>query len=40
MEKPVYLGFAVLELSIFLIYETFMTNYNHYLDRKTFNYLI
>ena len=28
-DKPIYLGFSVLELSKLLMYEFFITNYNH-----------
>ena len=41
MDKSIYLGFALLEISKFFLYEIFfMINYNHILDRKIFNYII
>ena len=37
MDKPIYLGFSVLELSQLLRYKTYYDkNYNHILDKKNF----
>ena len=44
MDKPIYLGLTVLELSELLMYDTYyvpiMIYYNHILDKKIFNYII
>ena len=43
MYKPIYLGFSILELNNFLLYETYYDNliiYNHILDQKKFFYII
>ena len=40
IDKPIYLGFAILELSKSLKYETYHDKYNPILDRKIYNYII
>ena len=40
MDKPIYLGFSVLELSKLHMYEIYYDKYNHILDKKIFNYNI
>ena len=40
MDKPVYLGFAVLELSKLLRYETYYDKLQPYFGEKTINYII
>ena len=39
-DKPIYLGFAVLELSKMLMYETYYDKLQPFLDSKFFNYNI
>ena len=40
MEKPIYLGFTVLELNKLHKYETYYDKLNHTLDKKFYNYNI
>ena len=40
MDKPIYLGFAILELSKLHMYETYYDNLNLILDKKIYNYII
>ena len=40
MDKPLYLGFSVLELSKLHMYETYYDIFNHILEKKIFNYII
>ena len=40
MNKPIYLGFAILELSMLHCRRHIMTNYNHTLGKKKLNYTI
>ena len=40
MDKPIYLGFSVLELSKLLMYETYYDTLQPYLVRKIYNYNI
>ena len=39
-DKPIYLGFSVLELSKLLMYETYYDKLQPFLDIKSFNYII
>ena len=40
MDKPIYLGFSVLELSILLKYETYYEKLQPYFGEKLYNYII
>ena len=40
MDKPIYLGFSVLELSKFLIYETYCDKFQPHFGEKVYNYII
>ena len=40
MDKPVYLGFAILELSKLHVYETYYDNLQRYFGQKVYNYII
>ena len=40
MDKSIYLGFAVSELSKLHLYETYSDKLNHILDRKIYSYII
>ena len=40
MDKPIYLGFAVLELSKLLLYETYYDILHAYFGEKSYNYII
>ena len=40
LDKPVYLGFAVLELSKLLMYETYYDKLQPYFGEKVINYIL
>ena len=40
MDKPIYLGFAILEMSKLHMYETYYDKYNPILDKIKYNYII
>ena len=40
MDKPIYLGFSVLDLIKLLMYETFFDKFQPYFGQKKFNYII